>query len=188
MCPIIADGLHPYHAEPGWYYPVEDRQIVNPTGTGSTVSDNVLYDPWIGQGGFVTGGGTIWSEAGYYRWNPTAEGEANFGFVSRYKKGANIPDGNTNFVFEAGGLHFRSSEYDWLVVADGTAKFKGVGTIEGASDVYKFIIWAGDGTPDTFRIKIWEEVSGLEDVVYDNGSQQAITGGNIFVHKDNGKK
>ncbi len=193
IAPTVVDATYnwwgdvsgPYH--PGsWTYAA--ATITNPSGLGDEVTDYVLYEPWLGQGGFVTGGGTIWSSAGDYIWNLTAEGEANFGFVAKYKKGANTPDGHTNFVFEAGGLHFRSSEYDWLVTAGDTAKFKGVGTIEGASGIYKFMIWAGDGDPDTFRIKIWEEVNGSEDVVYDNGSQQAITGGNIFIHKEKGKK
>ena len=47
---------------------------------------------------------------------------------------------------------------------------------------YKFMIWAGDGEPDTFRIKIWEEVDGVETVIYDNGMDQPIEGGNIVVH------
>ena len=48
---------------------------------------------------------------------------------------------------------------------------------------YKFQVWAGDGDPDTFRIKIWEEDEfGVESIVYDNGSNQIIGGGNIVVH------
>jgi hypothetical protein len=44
------------------------------------------------------------------------------------------------------------------------------------------MLWAGDGEPDTFRIKIWYE-DGDEIVVYDNGFDQAIGGGSIKVHK-----
>jgi hypothetical protein len=44
------------------------------------------------------------------------------------------------------------------------------------------MIWAGDGTPDTFRIKIWWEDNGTEVVVYDNGAAQAIGGGSIVIH------
>jgi hypothetical protein len=47
------------------------------------------------------------------------------------------------------------------------------------SDVFA---WAGDGTPDTFRIRIWWEVDGVENVVYDNGFNQGIGGGSIVVH------
>ena len=65
------------------------------------------------------------------------------------------------------------------------ARFKGEGTINDQG-AYKFMIWAGDGTvsdgADTFRIKIWWEDDAGEHVVYDNGMDQAIGGGNIAVH------
>ena len=49
----------------------------------------VVYDP---AGGFVTGGGWINSPAGAYRADPALTGRANFGFVSKYKKGATVYD------------------------------------------------------------------------------------------------
>ncbi|NJC94891.1 MAG: hypothetical protein C3F07_12345 [Anaerolineales bacterium] len=109
-------------------------------------------------------------------------GKATFGFVSKYKKGASIPEGTTEFQFKAGGLNFHSDSYDWLVVNQGgtNAQFKGYGTINGAGN-YGFMIWAGDGSPDTFRIKIWDATT--EEVVYDNGMDQPIGGGSIVVHK-----
>jgi len=141
----------------------------------------VVYDS---EGGFVTGGGWIDSPPGAYAPAPSLTGKATFGFVSKYKKGADTPTGNTEFVFHAGGLNFHSSSYDWLVVNQGgtNAQFKGMGTINGEGN-YKFMLWAGDDDPDTFRIKIWEEVDGVETVVYDNGVQQPIGGGSIVVHK-----
>ncbi|MDH4291178.1 MAG: hypothetical protein OEV56_01045, partial [Dehalococcoidia bacterium] len=105
----------------------------------------------------------------------------------KYKKGASVPEGNTEFVFRAADLNFHSSSYDWLVVTGSDyARFKGTGTINGIGD-YKFMLWAGDGTgtdgADTFRIKIWEEDGlGNETVIYDNGMNQAIGGGSIVVH------
>ena len=45
------------------------------------------------------------------------------------------------------------------------------------------MITANDGNPDTFRIKIWYEDETGEHVVYDNGSQQALGGGSIVIHK-----
>jgi hypothetical protein len=109
-------------------------------------------------------------------------GKATFGFVSKYKKGAETPEGNTEFVFQAADLNFHSTSYDWLVVTGSDyAKFKGSGTINGAGD-YKFQLWAGDGEPDTFRIKIWWEENDIENVIYDNGMDQPIAGGNIVVH------
>ena len=147
----------------------------------------VVYDP---SAGFVTGGGWIDSPAGAYTPDPSLSGKATFGFVSKYKKGANVPSGNTEFQFKAGDFNFHSDTYDWLVVNQGgaNAQFKGSGTVNGALDdngnAYKFMLWAGDGSPDTFRIKIWsEDASGVETVVYDNGFDQAIGGGSIVVHK-----
>lgn len=141
----------------------------------------VVYDP---SGGFVTGGGWMWSPQGACIAAPALEGKANFGFVSKYRRGATVPTGQTEFVFETGGLDFHSSSYEWLVVntAGSSAQFKGSGTINGAGD-YKFMLWAGDAAPDTFRIKIWQE-DGDELVIYDNGFSQPIEGGSIIVHKE----
>lgn len=148
-------------------------------GTATACTTAVVYDP---SAGFVTGGGWIYSEAGNYLPDLNLEGKATFGFVSKYKKGASVPTGNTEFQFHAGDLNFHSTSYDWLVVTgSNTAKFKGTGTINGEG-TYKFQIWAGDDDPDdTFRIKIWYEDGG-EIVVYDNGHDQAIGAGSIIVH------
>jgi hypothetical protein len=130
------------------------------------------------------------SREGAYAADPTLIGKASFGIVAKYKKGAEVPDGNTEFQFHAGELNFHSSSYEWLVVTGGdTAKFKGVGTINGEGE-YKFQIWADDGDPDTFRIKIWtEDEFGVETVEYDNGFEgseyengQPINAGSIVVH------
>lgn len=139
----------------------------------------VVYDP---SGGFVTGGGWIDSPEGAYVPDLSLTGKANFGFISKYKKGATEPTGQTEFVFHAGDLNFHSSSYDWLVVTGSDyARFKGWGSINGYGD-YRFMLWAGDG-PDTFRIRIWEELEfGVEDVVYDNGFDQIIDGGSIVIH------
>ncbi len=183
------DVSGPYHPTSWWYEGA--LEITNPDGLGDAVTDHVLYIPWAGQGGFVTGGGWIDSPVnGAYDYMSVG-GKASFGFVSKYKKGKNVPDGSTNFVFQAGDLHFHSSSYDWLVVTGSDyAMFKGTGTINGTEE-YKFRIWAGDGGKggdDTFRIKIWEEdEGGLEEVVYDNGndgngSDQVIDSGSIIIH------
>jgi hypothetical protein len=159
---------------PGLY----DVQIVVNDGTVDSLPATtmvVVYDP---TGGFVTGGGWIDSPAGAYKADPTLTGKASFGFVAKYKKGANVPDGNTEFQFKAGDLNFKSSSYEWLVVAGNKAQFRGVGTINGEGS-YTFMITADDGNPDTFRIHIW----GDSDTVYDNGSQQFLGGGSIKVHK-----
>ena len=141
----------------------------------------VVYDP---NGGFVTGGGWIDSPEGAYTPDPLLTGKATFGFVSKYKKGETVPIGQTEFQFKVAGLNFHSSSYDWLIITGGDfARYKGSGTINGLGD-YKFMLWAGDGDPDTFRIKIWldDEETGEETVIYDNGMHQPIGGGQIVVH------
>jgi hypothetical protein len=138
-----------------------------------------VYDP---SAGFVTGGGWVDSPAGAYKPDGSLSGKANFGFVSKYKKGATTPTGSTEFVFHAAGMNFHSSVYQWLVVTGANyAQYKGEGTINGAGS-YKFKLWAGDGAPDTFRIKIYTESGGVETIVYDNGFDQAIGGGSIVIH------
>jgi hypothetical protein len=149
-------------------------------------TETIVHDP---EGGFVTGGGWMWSWAGNYVPEPDLADWANFGFVAKYHKGAEVPDGKVEFVLHYAGMNFHSTDYDWLVVNGGNkAKFKGTGTINGAGD-YKFIVWAGDGEPDTFRIKIWEETNGEELVVYDNSlanstyeNGQPIVKGEIIIH------
>jgi hypothetical protein len=142
--------------------------------TDTAVTSVVVYDP---SAGFVTGGGWIDSPAGAYTADPELVGKASFGFVSKYRKGANAPDGNTEFQFRAADLNFHSTSYEWLVVAGNKTQFKGEGTINGQGS-YRFMIWADDDSPDTFRV----QVSGDTGVVYDNGAQQALGGGSIVIH------
>jgi len=138
----------------------------------------------------VTGGGWINSPAGAYSPNLLLAGKASFGFVSKYQKGANIPTGETEFQFQVGNFNFHSTSYDWLVVSSTTqAQFKGTGTINGAGN-YGFLITAVDGSPDSFRIKIWDKASSV--VIYDNkmgtpdtdlSATTALGGGSIVIHK-----
>jgi hypothetical protein len=145
----------------------------------TTVATVVVYDP---SAGFVTGGGWIDSPEGAYVPDASLSGKATFGFVSKYKVGATVPTGNTEFQFQAGDLNFHSTSYQWLVVTGGnSANFKGVGTVNGEGE-YLFKVWASDGSPDTFRIKIWTEAGGVETVLYDNGSLQPIGAGSIVIH------
>lgn len=138
----------------------------------------VVYDP---SAGFATGGGWFESPPGAYIANRELAGKATFGFTSQYKKGATVPTGATEFQLSARDFRFHASSYDWLVVTGGnSANFKGTGSLNGV-DGYKFMIWASDRSPDTFRIRIWSE-SGAGEVVYDNGGEQALSGGQIMVH------
>jgi hypothetical protein len=145
-------------------------------------------------GGFVTGGGWIDSPEGAYAPDPSLTGKATFGFVSKYQKGADAPTGQTEFQFHVADLNFRSSSYQWLVIAGPKAQFKGEGTINGAG-AYGFMLSAVDAdlTPssdvDLFRIKIWDKAT--DSLVYDNmmGKDEnadpttVIGGGSIVIHK-----
>lgn len=118
---------------------------------------------------------------------------ATFGFVSRYKKGATVPSGNTEFQFQTASFNFHSTSYDWLVIAGAKAQYKGSGTINGVGD-YAFMLTAidgeinGGGGVDKFRIKIWDKSTG--SVIYDNQTGAGDTGvpttlvggGNIVIH------
>jgi hypothetical protein len=157
----------------------------------STFQFVVVYDP---NGGFVTGGGWVNSPLGAYTANPSLTGRANFGFVSKYQKGASVPTGQTQFQFKIAALNFHSTSYDWLVVTGPHAKYKGSGTINGGGN-YGFMLTATDGQVnggggiDKFRIKIWDKVTG--QIIYDNqmgdaddaNASDAIEGGSIVIHK-----
>ncbi|MBP0639724.1 PKD domain-containing protein [Cupriavidus sp. AcVe19-6a] len=179
-------------------YPVSVT-VTDNTGRSATVRrDVVVYDP---SAGFVTGGGWFMSPVGAYKADTTLAGRATFGFVSKYKKGATTPTGNTEFQFQSAKLNFHSENYDWLVVAGARAQYKGRGTINGAGD-YSFLLTAVDGnllakgTPDRFRIKIWHfDPDANADVVdYDNQVESSgegtategttVAGGSIVIQKN----
>ncbi len=151
----------------------------------------VIYDPSCGH---VTGGGWIISPAGALKWIPggvalNAEGKATFGFNAKYKKGATVPAGNTEFQFKGGNFKFKSTDYEWLVVTGNKAQYKGWGEIHGLPGTYAFTLTAVDSNGgDRFRIKIWDEAT--DHVIYDNKRGQnddadptLIDGGSIQIHQ-----
>jgi hypothetical protein len=188
----LATATHLYSA-PGVY--TVTVQVISVEGTvrEGRFEYVVIYDP---NGGFVTGGGWIHSPAGAYLPDPALSGRATFGFNSRYQTGRSVPDGNTQFQFQAAGLRFQSTAYEWLVVSGAKAQYKGTGQVHGAGD-YGFLLTATDGPvsggggADRFRIKIWDRKSGL--IIYDNAlgepddlnnaNPQVIGGGSIVIHK-----
>ena len=160
------------------------------SGCAESIAYLPVYDP---NGNFVTGGGWINSPGGALI-GTTTVGKANFGFVSKYKKGSNQVDGNTEFQFSAGNLSFKSTlhEAGTLVISGRKATYRGEGTVNGISG-YKFTItaidghWNGGTGPDQFRIKIW----GSNGVLYDNGLgaddnsdiATSLGGGSIVIHE-----
>jgi probable HAF family extracellular repeat protein len=188
-------GTHTYSAAGVYSVSVT---VTDSTGRSAQVSrDVVVYDP---SAGFVTGGGWIMSPPGAYRQDATLAGRATFDFVSKYKKGATVPTGNTEFRFRAAHLNFQSENHDWLVIGGARAQYKASGTINGSGD-YKLMLTAvdgkllGKGVADRFRIKIWHYDADLQaDVVdYDNqldsstidstNEGTALGGGSIVIHK-----
>ena len=180
------------YAEPGVYTVTVTVTDNDGGSTEAKFEFVVIYDP---SAGFVTGGGKIDSPPGAYMPDLTLVGKASFGFVSKYKRGASVPTGNTEFQFRAADFNFHSSVYQWLVVAGAArAQFKGSGTVNG-TDGYGFLVTATDGQQpggggdDKFRIKIWEEATDM--VIYDNvggsddidaANPQIISRGSIVVH------
>ena len=138
------------------------------------------------------------SPVGAFKADESLTGKANFGFVSKYKKGSNRVDGNTEFQFKAADLNFKSTlhESGTLVISGKKATYRGEGTINDVPG-YKFTLVALDGNfngesnPDQFRIKIWDG-SGI---VYDNGLgaddnsdvSTVLGGGSINIHLAKGK-
>lgn len=166
----------------------------------------VIYDP---SGGFVTGGGWIYSPPGAYIADPLIEGKADFKFDAKYKKAPKHKkghkhkkwkkhenegyelEGKTDFKFKAGKLDFKSTSYDWLVVTEDKAIYKGVGKINrigGYQFIASVLTRETKKDKDKFRIRIWTDGDVL---VYDNqmyagidaDALAAISKGKIHIHK-----
>lgn len=178
-----AASTHTYQL-PG-VYPVRLRVSDGEADASTAFEYVVVYDP---SGGFVTGGGRFESPVGAYVADPELFGKATFGFVSKYKRGASVPSGETEFQFHAASFNFKSTSYEWLVVSGTKAQFKGEGTVNG-SGTYRFLLTCIDGSPDRIRMKVIDQATGA--LVYDNqiGANDTdaptlgITGGSIIVHK-----
>ncbi|MFC1506519.1 post-COAP-1 domain-containing protein [Thermoproteota archaeon] len=138
----------------------------------------VIYDP---SAGFVTGGGWIVPEP------ELGDNHANFGFVAKYKKGSDTPDGNLEFQYQYRDINLKSTEIDWLAIPANSAMFQGTATINGEG-LYTFRVDATDGDltggqPDHFKIKVWEGTDTEADPI--NDYKGDLAGGNIKVHKKN---
>ncbi len=120
-------------------------------------------------------------------------GKANFGFVAKYKKGASIPTGNTEFQFHMGNLNFHTESLLWMVIGESSATFAGEGTLNGIRGygIRVSVVDARlstDTDVDLLRVVIWDTDSG--DVLYDNqpgadtlnGEGLPISRGSIVVH------
>jgi hypothetical protein len=85
------EGSHAYQSA-GIYTPSLTLWMGDQEAGSADFKYIVVYDP---NGGFVTGGGWINSPPGAYPADPVLTGKANFGFVAKYVKGAQVPTGTT---------------------------------------------------------------------------------------------
>jgi hypothetical protein len=180
-------GGHTYTAD--GVYTITLTVTANDGGAGTAVFQYVVaYNP---SAGFVTGGGALTSPAGAYAANPALSGPTSFGLNAKYKAGATVPTGNTEFQFPAANLTFHATSYDWLVLTTNQAQYQGSGTLNGSGS-YGFLVTAQDNGghgADLFRLKIWDKTNN-NAVVYDTQPGAATTaapttalgGGRIQVH------
>ena len=128
----------------------------------------VIYDP---NGGHAYGGGYYNSPAGALKSNPSATGKASYGFAMNYFKNSTNPKGETQFEFKVGTFEFNALTFDYLVISNSKAQFKGTGKIIGGQSGVGFIMTVVDGQLDgsgidKIRMKIYNKNNGL--VIYDN--------------------
>ena len=144
----------------------------------SSTATVVVYDP---TGRAVFGWGAITSPAGAYTEDPSATGRAWFSLQAVYCNWSPTPIGHAGFVFRAGSFRFRADTLDWLVAGDDTARVRGTGTVNGVGG-HEYEVWVEDGSPDTFRLKVWTVAAdGGEQVVYDSGAAP-VRRGLVVVH------
>jgi DNA/RNA endonuclease G (NUC1) len=144
-------------------------------GTAAT-SFNYIVVTDAANSKFVTGGG----------WVSTTSGKASLNVNAKYLPNGTL-SGNTHF--KVSGFELASTSYDWLVVSGANAQYQGTATVNG-SGAYGFLVTVTDGSPDKFRIRVWDKTTlatifdnatGAPDDI-DAANPQAIGGGNITIH------
>jgi hypothetical protein len=128
----------------------------------------VIYDP---NGGNTYGGGYFNSPAGSLRSNPSVTGKASYGFAMNYFKNSTNPKGETQFEFKVGSFEFNALNFEYLVISNSMAQFKGTGKIIGGQSGVGFTMTVVDGQldgtgVDKIRMKIYIKNNG--SVIYDN--------------------
>ena len=115
--------------------------------------------------------------------------------MSKYKKNAVVPTGETEFQFKEGNINLHSEGYTWLVIFGPMAIYEGSGTIHSSGN-YGFMVTVIDekytSSIDTnrFRIAIWDKDKG-DALVYDNERGAApgviptteLDKGNVALHQ-----
>ena len=128
----------------------------------------VIYDP---NGGHTYGGGYFDSPAGALTSNPATTGKASYGFAMNYFKNSTYPKGETQFEFKVGDFEFNALNFDYLVISNSMAQFKGTGKIIGGQSGVGFTMTVTDGQLDgsgidKIRMKIYNKNNGA--IIYDN--------------------
>jgi hypothetical protein len=128
----------------------------------------VIYDP---NGGYTNGGGWYPSPAGALTSDPNSTGKASYGFSMIYFKNATKPKGETQFEFKVGDFEYNALNFDYLVISNSFAQFKGTGKIIGGQSGVNFIMSVIDGQLDgtgidKVRMKIYNKNNGF--IYYDN--------------------
>jgi hypothetical protein len=128
----------------------------------------VIYDP---NGGYTYGGGWFDSPIGALVSNPSSSGKASYGFTMNYFKNSTNPKGETQFEFKVGDFEFNALNFDYLVISNSMAQFKGTGKIIGGQSGIGFTMTVTDGQLDgtgidKIRMKIYNRNNGK--VIYDN--------------------
>ncbi|MEO5946404.1 MAG: DUF4394 domain-containing protein [Chitinophagaceae bacterium] len=128
----------------------------------------VIYDP---NGGNTFGGGYYNSPAGALKSNPTATGKVSYGFAMNYFKNSTNPKGETQFEFKVGDFEFNALNFEYLVISNSMAQFKGTGKIIGGQSGIGFTMTVVDGDidgtgVDKIRMKIYNRNTG--EIIYDN--------------------
>jgi hypothetical protein len=128
----------------------------------------VIFDP---NGGNTYGGGYFNSPAGALRSDPSATGKASYGFAMNYFKNSTNPKGETQFEFKVGEFEFNALNFDYLVISNSMAQFKGTGKIIGGQSGVGFTMTVTDGQldgtgVDKIRMKIYNKNNG--SIIYDN--------------------
>ncbi len=149
--------------------------VTDQTGNTSYANTNndldaivVIYDP---NGGNTYGGGYFDSPSGALRSNPAATGKASYGFAMNYFKNSTNPKGETQFEFKVGEFEFNALNFDYLVISNSMAQFKGTGKIIGGQSGIGFTMTVTDGQldgtgVDKIRMKIYNKNNGT--IIYDN--------------------
>ncbi|MEO5946403.1 MAG: SBBP repeat-containing protein [Chitinophagaceae bacterium] len=128
----------------------------------------VIYDP---NGGNTYGGGYYNSPAGALKSNFAATGKASYGFAMNYFKNSTNPKGETQFDFKVGDFEFNALNFEYLVISNSMAQFKGTGKIIGGQSGIGFTMTVVDGDidgtgVDKIRMKIYNRNTG--EIIYDN--------------------